>query len=368
MLREDSLTLRGDVPRPDRIEDVAPARDLTRHLGGFFGELAVEFAEVAHDNVTGRTQPDQYSGKGARVRLGQTSWRRPIEVSEEDATIFRAAAGTVGNNAGLANNTFLELIIGDYGEDFALTLMAATRQILSDWWKYSYLHRDDPLTPRDAAVHHALWAATFQRDIEQTMAEGIQTVGQALAVLTADRIPGFEDNPRGLLVAISGSDVLNELASWLPYGRLADASLGGYRFAVTPIEVEGSTVRLTEAVKELLLPEKTEHSRANTVRLSEPEQRMEAAEQGEAQRGRGCPATVVLSQAMTAIDAVADLVVRQAVEFLSVVPVEAQAEQHEERRWEVRNMGAPVATYRKPGEMGPLVAPDPPPASAPKAP
>lgn len=135
------------------------------------------------------------------------------------------------------NNLFPPVIaipVGEYGPVVALKIFDVIQLLLSK----TILLKEKSVEMVNA--HRELFAKTGRGESDlrlledmsfsayKTMQEGIVTLGQAIAQLTSKKIPGYEDNPGGLIEEIIRNELPTKLGYLAPPAYIGPFSLSGH--------------------------------------------------------------------------------------------------------------------------------------------
>jgi hypothetical protein len=123
----------------------------------------------------------------------------------------------------------INLPIGAYGPQLAEAFSSTTQAM------YKIAESlEDHANEIDATYGNFLAHATFQHTAVKILQEAALTTSQALALMTLDKVKGYE-NPVALLNSVVRYNLLNELAANVPFGYIAPFANEGYKFD-SPIE------------------------------------------------------------------------------------------------------------------------------------
>lgn len=171
--------------------------------------------------------------------------------------------------AGIGNLSLI-VPIGEYGETlgYASTVAGMVLLRLLD----ETMH--EPCNSADENYGWLLHSETFQRNTLDTLREGVQTTAATFAILTAQKVEGFEDDPITLYKQLVNSNVVNQLAAKLPFGKILPMANRGKRF-IDPLNVIEGKVSLSSGLLKDLNKE-----RNDALQQARP-----------GARAKGCPAT-----------------------------------------------------------------------------
>jgi len=194
-------------------------------LGGIFTPLCEQF----HDNLmaskleSGLPIPRFLSGREPKIYMFDTDPKSKHEREIYVDSIFSTSIpvqpmlGECLSTGHFSNDTFdISIPIGLYGKDLAVATVQTVRALYA-------------LLPKTVGVEafevfkenkYTLLTETFQSDPIYSMMEGALTIGQAYAVLSADKNPHYQDDPVGLFRRLLQEKVFDQFAAYLPAGKL----------------------------------------------------------------------------------------------------------------------------------------------------
>lgn len=116
--------------------------------------------------------------------------------------------------------------VGEYGRDHALRIFKTENIMLQEALKLGAEARQISMDNGDVLLQTARGSEGIEHSVINGLQEGIMSLAQAVYLLTAEKIPGYED-PKALTMEVINVKLPNELARTAPAGIIGPLSFIG---------------------------------------------------------------------------------------------------------------------------------------------
>ncbi len=145
--------------------------------------------------------------------------------------------------------------VGEYGESFALALSQSIMAVGILAYDQGLVIEKELAADDREEERNVLKHLTFRGTLPEVFAEASETIGASLAAITAEHVPGFEQDPVGLCRQLVDQKVIVELAMRLPTGIVGPLQ-GEGSYIKNALETQDGKIKLSEALKDFLLEER----------------------------------------------------------------------------------------------------------------
>jgi len=182
--------------------------------------------------------------------------------------------------------------VGEYGEEFAKELVSVAlamnrkaEEVLSPIAEAATEQKADLLTMYTARANEEGASSKTTKD---TVNEGILSIMQVLAVLTSEKVEGYDD-PHELVRALVSSGLVERFARYSPMGMVGPMALGGYHLPGS-LEQDEDGLAFSEKLSAYLKKERDAYfGLIATIRADAEEQLRGQKGKGQIYLGTTCP-------------------------------------------------------------------------------
>lgn len=302
--RCDLLAAAGDDPLP-------PPDLVHAALAAYFAPAAHEFYRWEHRS--GEARAPGYADLGEPRIVAYRHQDAPAARVHTPSLILRTAGERhFARAARHVDHVYTSFPVGDYGDELALLIAAASRRLSHDIETYWSSGRDlevvPDLTPGTLGAVAFKYGA-FLSEPESTLDDSAASVGVGLCLLLASRIPGLDD-PLVAALSVLRDRLLDEFALSIPFTFTASMGSCGIGFPVAGVvKRSDGHVAISTELKELLTAEWRQYLESCHRRTADDRREIHHG-----QEGQRCPG-VEMFNGYSAIDVLAILLGRHMIDL-----------------------------------------------------